>query len=124
VYSYLFHFLLSLFLFGIGIIAKLSDGRLTLPMLPWTGESLVTWVLWGGLAGILSVVLAVAGIFRLFFPLWSLTVLVLLVRGYFLQPYSFGGETEFQRVLWLSGGALLAFLGSLTVFGSRKKRRR
>jgi hypothetical protein len=93
-------------------------------MLPWTGDTLVSWVFWGGLAGLVIVVLAASGVFRLFFPLWSLLVLILLIRGYFLQPYSFGGETEFHRVLWLTGGALLAFLGSLTVFRRSKKWRR
>jgi hypothetical protein len=122
VYSYLFHFLLCLFLVGMAILSMMSPGRLRLDVLPWTGQDLTRWMLWGSIAGIFTIVLAVTGIFRYLFPLWALAVLVLMVRGYLLQPYTFEGKEPFYQALWLIGGALLAFLASLTLF-RRKKRR-
>ena len=121
-YSYLYHLALSLFLLGISAIAMMSDTNLLLPMLPWTGETLVASVFWAGIFGIASVLLAVTGFFRYLFPLWCLVVLVMMVRGYLLQGYTFSGSDEFYRVLALIAGALLAFLFSLTLFRARKRR--
>jgi hypothetical protein len=122
VYSYLFHLGLSIFLMGMAIVAMLSSNRLRLEMLPWQGDDLAQWLLWGNAAGILSIILAVTGIFRYLFPLWTMIVLVVMVRGYLLQPYSFGGRDQFYSTLWLIGGAFVAFLASLTLFGRKKRR--
>jgi hypothetical protein len=54
--------------------------------------------------------------------MWALVVLGLMVRGYLLQPYTFEGKEPFYQTLWLIGGALLAFLASLTVFRRQKRR--
>ena len=123
VYSYLYHLILCLFLLGVSIIAMMSTGRLRLEVLPWQGDDLVQWLLWGSLAGILSIILAVTGIFRYLYPLWALVVLVMLIRGYLLQPYTFAGKDPFYQTLWLIGGALIAFLASMTLFRRKKKRR-
>jgi hypothetical protein len=123
VYSYLYHFVLCLFLLGVAIIAMMSTGTLQFEVLPWKGDDLVQWLVWGSLAGILSIVLAVTGIFRYLFPIWALLVLVMLIRGYLLQPYAFAGREPFYQTLWLIGGALVAFLASLTLFRRTKKRR-
>jgi hypothetical protein len=120
--SYLYHLALVLFLLGLSTIAMLSSNVLKIPILPWTGAELTQWLFWGSLFGLLSIVLAITGIFRYLFPLWALIVLVLLVRGYLLQPIPFDGKDEFQRVLLLIAGALLAFLASLTVFTMRRRR--
>ena len=121
-YSYIYHALLALFLLGIATVALLSSNALRIPILPWTGEAATQWVLWGSIFGLLSIVLAVTGIFRYLFPLWALAVLVLLVRGYILQPLPFAGKDDFQTAMLLIAGALLAFLASLTVFNLRPKR--
>jgi hypothetical protein len=123
VYSYLFHLLLCLFLLGMTVVAMMSTAIFSLDVLPWKGDELERWLLWGSLAGLVSVILAITGTFRFFFPVWALIVVVMLIRGYLIQPYSFGGTEPFYQTLWLIGGALLAFFGSLTVFGSRKRRR-
>ena len=123
VYSYLFHLALCLFLLGMTVVAMMSTATFSLDVLPWKGDELERWLLWGTLAGLLSVILAMTGIFRFFFPVWALVVLVMMIRGYLIQPYSFGGKDPFYETLWLIGAALLAFLGSLTVFSRRKKRR-
>ena len=122
-YSYLYHFVLALFLLGLALVALLSSNTLRLPILPWQGDEATQWLLWGSIVGIVSIILAVTGIFRYLFPLWALAVLVLMVRGYLLQPVPFSGPDEFQRVLLLIGGALIAFLASLTLFTMNRRRR-
>lgn len=122
IFSYLYHLVLSLFLLGLALIAMSGSQKLTMPFLPWKGDSLETSLLIGGILGILSIALAVTGFFRFLFPLWALMALVFLVRGFFLQPYQFADQAEFTRILWITGGALLAFLFSLTLFGRKTKR--
>lgn len=121
-YSYLYHFVMALFLLGLSIIALLSSNTLKIPILPWTGEAATQWLLWGSIFGLLSVVLAVTGIFRYLFPLWALAVVVILIRGYLLQPLPFSDKDEFQTAMLLTAGALIAFLASLTLFTMRPKR--
>jgi hypothetical protein len=121
-YSYLFHFVLALFLLGISAIALTSHSSLSLGMFPWTGETLTRYLFYGSLLGLVSLLLAITGIFRYLFPVWALVVLVLMMRGFLLMPYQFSGKDEFNRVLFLIAGALLAFLGSLTLFSARKRK--
>ena len=121
--SYVFHLLLAGFLFGIASVAIMSgQHNLYLGMLPWTGKALTWWLFGLGLFGILTVILAVCRRLRLLFVLWSLVVLILIVRGYFLGAYRFDGPEEFRFALLLAGGALVAFLGSLTLFHRAKRR--
>jgi hypothetical protein len=101
----------------------LSSNTLRLSMLPWTGSDLTMWLLWGSLAGLISLVLAVTGVFRFLFPLWTLTVFGLMVWGFLLRPYTFEGRLAFYNVLLLIIGALIAFLASLTLLRVRRTRR-
>ena len=94
-----------------------------MPMLPWSGSELLSWLLWGILAGIVSIVLAITGVFRFLFPIWTLVVLILMVQGFILKPYTFEGKPDFYQVLWLIAGAVLAFLGSLTLLRAEASRR-
>jgi hypothetical protein len=121
-YSYLYHLGLALFLFGLSTVALLSSNTLKMPILPWTGAELTQWLFWGSIVGLISVGLAITGIFRYLFPLWALVVLVLLVRGYILQPIPFASTDEFQNAMLLTGGALLAFIASLTLLTIRPRR--
>jgi hypothetical protein len=123
VYSYLYHLVLCLFLIGISVVAMTSSNVLSLPMLPWKGADLTTWLFWGSLAGLLSIVLAVTGIFRFLFPIWAAAVLFYMVRGYLVLPYTFSGKTDFYSTLWMIGGAFLAFLASLTLLRAGRPRR-
>src|SRR4051794_1731553 len=123
VYSYLYHLVLCLFLLGLSIVASGSSTTVSLPMLPWSGSELKTWLLWGSLAGLVSIVLAITGMFRWLFPLWTLLVLVLMFQGFMVKPYTFEGKPAFYSTLWLIGGALLAFVASLTLFRSSRRRR-
>jgi hypothetical protein len=123
VYSYLYHLVLCLFLLGISVVAMSTSNTLKLSMLPWTGADLTSWLLWGSLAGLISLILAVTGTFRFLFPLWALTVLILMVRGYIVNSYTFAGRSEFNTVMWMLAGAVLAFLASLTLFRATRTRR-
>jgi hypothetical protein len=121
-YSYLYHLVLALFLVALASVALISSNTLKMPMLPWSGTALTQWLLWGGLAGLLSVILAFTGTFRYLFPIWALVVLAIMVRGYVLTPIPFAGETEFINAMLLLAGAFIAFLASLTLFRIGQRR--
>jgi hypothetical protein len=122
-YSYLFEVGLALLLIGLAIVAWASGpNNLALGMLPWEGAALRWIILILGVMGLASVLLAGSRL-RLIFPLWSLFVLIMMVRGFFLSSYSFASANEFQLAVWLTIGALIAFLGSLGVLRRRTVRR-
>jgi hypothetical protein len=122
-YSYLYHFVLALFLLGLALVALFSSNTLKIPILPWQGQETTQWLLWGSILGIVSIVLAVTGIFRFLFPLWAFTVFCLLVYGYILKPVPFAGPDDFRNSMLLTLGALIAFLASLTLFSMNRRRR-
>ena len=124
VFAYLFELGLSLFLIGLGIVAWATSGNnLTLGMLPWEGAALTRSILILGIVGLACVLLAGSRL-RWIFPLWCLFVLVMMIRGFFVSSYSFAGANQFQSAVWLTLGALAAFLGSLGVLRRRAKSRR
>src|SRR5947209_3252866 len=100
-FAYLFHFLLALFLLAVSGLALASGSpNLHLGMLPWTGATLTYVVFFGAIAGLLAVLLAMTGAFRIFFLLWAAVVTVLLIKGYIFSGYKFEGK-EFQTALYL-----------------------
>src|SRR4051794_19749581 len=123
-YSYLYHFVLALILLGVSGVALASNVHtLNLAMFPWKGDELIRWLFFGSIAGLITLALAVTGIFRFLFPIWTLVVLVMMVRGFLISPYTFTGKDEFYTVLALIAGAFVAFLSSLTLFRSQRRRR-
>lgn len=120
--SYLYHFLLALFLFLIAVITLLGpQHNLEMGMLPWKGAALTYWLFWLGLTGLVATALAALGIFRYLFPPWTLFVLIMMVRGYFLSSYTYGGSDHFRTVVWLVVGAIVTFLVSLTLLRRPKR---
>jgi hypothetical protein len=114
IYSYLFHAVLSLFLLGIAMVAYI-DGSSTfnIDMLPWEAPTLVRVLLLGNVIGLITLVLAITGKFRLLFPLWAAVVMYYVVKGvFFLKVYS--GVEEFQAALLFAFGAIGAFLGAMS----------
>lgn len=112
-YSYLLHFLVSLFALGVGIVAAMSENKsFTITMLPWADSALQTALLTMGVLGLVSVYLAFRGKVRILFLLWTVVAAGLLARGIFLSSYEFAGQSEFEWAL----GALLAFL--IAVYGA------
>ena len=112
IFSYLFHGLLALFMLGISAVALASGTALHLDMLPWSGSTGTYVLLGGGLFGMLALLLALKGSLRFLFFLWSLTVFVMLVKGFFLGPYHFDGTAGLKSAGLLTFGALLAILGA------------
>ena len=124
VYSYIYHFILGLFLTALGALA-LSSGthNLNLGMLPWKGEALTWWTVWLGITAIVTVILAVTGWFRWLFPLWCLFVVIMMIKGFFLTPtYVFAGAGHFKGAVWLTIGAIGAFLSSLMLYKRARTR--
>jgi len=120
--SYVYHGLLCLGLLLLALLALLTGApSLKLEMLPWTGPTLIKVLLFGSLAGLLILILALRGTLRFLFFLWSLAVVVLIVRGYFLGGYRFS-PGEPRDVLYLFGGSLIALLGSVFVMTRRPAR--
>ena len=109
--SYVFHGLLCLILFAVSSIAIAGGQTLHLDMLPWTGSTLLYALLFGSLAGLVTVLLAIKGTWRPLFFVWSLVVAVLLLKGYIFSGYRFS-PGEFGPVMCLIVGSWIALLGS------------
>jgi hypothetical protein len=117
-FSYLYHLGLCLFLLGLGIVGWMSrSASFSAPWLAWEGDH-IKLLLGAGIAGLLSLYLAVSGKFRPLFMFWTLIVVIMMFRGFFSGAYTYDGMEEFKTTLWIFGGAVLAFLASLT--GRRK----
>lgn len=124
-YSYLYHFVLSAFLFLISAVVMIGGKNdLRLPMLPWEGASLSNWVFGLSLLGLVVTVLAATGHFRYLFPFWCLFVVIMMARGFFLSSFYYsGGADEFRGAVALFIGAAGALLSSLMLFKANRSRR-
>ena len=110
--SYVFHGLLCLILLAVSIVVLAGGAQtLHLGMLPWTGSTLLYALLFGSLAGLVTVLLAIKGTWRPLFFVWSLVVAVLLLKGYIFSGYRFS-PGEFGPVMCLIVGSAIALLGS------------
>lgn len=122
VFCYLFHTVFSLALLALGVVAAQSQVKdMKLETFPWQGTEMNHWLIGLGIAGLLSVALAITGRVRLLLPLWAIFVLVMLVRGvFFSSAVTFAGREDFHNWLLLITGALIAMMGSLTLLGRRR----
>ena len=111
-FSYLFHGVLALFSIAVAALA-LGNGtaELHLGMLPWSGDTLIYVLLFGALFGLLTIALAIKGVLRILFLIWSFVVFVLLLKGYILSGYKFA-PNEFRIALYLIAGAFLSMFGA------------
>jgi hypothetical protein len=89
-----------------------SGHPLSLDFLPWKGARLNYWLCGLGLAGLISVYLAIRGSLRTTFFLWTLGVAGLLIWGFFLTPYSFTPAFPFKSAAWLAGASFFAMIGA------------
>jgi hypothetical protein len=117
VFCYWFHTILCLALIGLGVVAVRSNvSDMKIDTLPWHGTDLNRWLIGLGVAGLLSVALAITGKLRFLLALWSIYVLAILLSGvFFNSAVTFAGRGDFDNWLLLIAGAALAFVGSLTV---------
>lgn len=115
-YSYLFHLVLSLFVFGVSAVAYLSDKHnMNVTLMPWfTGITLSRVMLALGLVGVVAVFLAFTNKFRQLLPVTSIVAFGLLAWGFFInKAFVFASKTDFQWAIALTAGALGAALCSL-----------
>ena len=109
VFSFSYHGLLAAFLLAVsGLALSSGSGRLSFPMLPWTGDTLIFVLFFGSLAGLLTLFLALGEKTPVLFFLWSLVVAALLLKGYVFSWYHFShGEVRTAAVL-LTGACIAA----------------
>ena len=117
--SYVFHGLLCLILLLLSGLAMAAGAHsLQLGMLPWTGPTLLYTLFFGALLGLVIVFLAIRGTWRPLFFVWSLVVMLLLVKGYFFSGYHFS-PGEFRTAAYLIVGSVIALLGSWVRMGRK-----
>ena len=122
--SYVFHGLLCLMLLvmsGLAIIAGAET--LQLGMLPWTGPTLLYTVFFGALLGLVTVILAIKGTWRPLFFVWSLVVVVLLLKGYIFSGYRFI-PGEYHTAMYLIVGSAIGLMGGWVQMGRKAGARR
>jgi hypothetical protein len=88
-----------------------GGGDLRLKMLPWEGDTLERVLLAGAIIGLVTVILAMRGVLRILFLIWSFLVFVLLVKGYIFSGYKFQ-PNEFRTALYLIIASLIALFGA------------
>lgn len=123
-YSFAYHGLLALFLFALAFVAVASGSHtLRLELLPWSGSALTWWLLGGSLFGLASVVLAFKGKTNVLFLVWSLAVVLFMLKGYIFSSYKFT-PGEIATPLLLMAGAVLAALGAWYQFRGNPEEKR
>lgn len=111
-FSYIFHGVLALFCIAVSALALgAGTGELRLGMLPWSGDTLAYVLLFSALFGLITLALAIKGILRILFLIWSFLVFVMLVKGYIFSGYKFGPH-EFNTAIYLIAGSLIALFGA------------
>jgi hypothetical protein len=109
----LFHLLLCLSAVGLGAFAiAWGPESMRLGMLPWTGGTLAHILLFGGLFGLFSVVLAGLGKLRFLFLFWTLAVANVLINHLLFSSYRFA-PGEWRPAVYLVSAAWLAVLGAI-----------
>ena len=122
--SYVFHGLLCLILAAMsGLALAAGVQTLQLGMLPWTGSTLLYTMFFGALLGLVTVILAIKGMLRPLFFVWSLVVTILLLKGYIFSGYRFT-PGEFRTAIYLIVGSIIALLGAWVQMGRSTERAR
>ena len=122
VYSWIFQTVLCLMAIAVGVaaIATGSTG-LDIPWLPFPPGNQTTWLIGLGLVGLVFVLLAVTGKFRILLFLFAIHSLYSLVKGLFLTPaFSFSGPDQFRNAVILAAGAFFAVIGAWPVGPKRR----
>ena len=120
VFSWLFQAVLSLAAIAVATAALVTSSDLVIPWLPIHGTNQSLFLLGIGIVGLICVVLAVRGTWRILLFLFSIHTLYMLVKGMFLSSFSFSGPTEFRNGVIL---AICAFFALIGAWPSSSKRR-
>jgi hypothetical protein len=106
IYSLAFHVFLGFIMIAVGLVS-MGGGQhsLKIGFLPWTGATLSYCLLAFGVLGIILAALAFWRILPVLFAVWSLAVVVMLVRGYFLSSYNFE-LSGFSTAIWFTESTL------------------
>jgi hypothetical protein len=96
---------------------------LQLGMFPWTGSTLLYTLFFGALLGLVTVILAIKGMLRPLFFVWSLVVTLVLLKGYIFSGYRFS-PGEFRTAMYLIVGSVVALIGSWVQMGRKAGARR
>lgn len=79
------------------------------------------WLIALGVIGLLCVVLAVKGTFRILLFLFAIHSLYMLVKGLFMSGYSFAGPDEFRNAVILCVAAFFAVVGAWPTSSRRSR---
>ena len=123
-WSCAFSILLGLFLTALALLIVVTNiQNLDMSMLPWwKGGILTAWLAILGLTGILAGGLALLNRLKPLQVIYTLAAFVLIVYGFFINmAFRFSGRQGAISAACLALGALLAFLGSLTLFGKPRR---
>jgi hypothetical protein len=121
IFSLAFHVLLGFVMFAVGLVSLASGQHsLKIGFLPWSGATLTYCLLASGALAILLAALAYWRILPVLFAVWSLVVVAMLIRGFFLSPY-YLGAAGFRTAIWFTLAALVAFVGSALQARSRRQ---
>ena len=122
-YSYAFSVLCILSVLAMSIIILASKSvTVNFYLFPWEGKALLYSMVGLALAGLAVVLLTWSGKMQKLFLVWSLLVLVLIVRYYFFTPNSFtpdSGEFTFALGVVLAAAVAAAGAGLKPVAGGR-----
>jgi hypothetical protein len=118
----LFHLLFCLAAAGLGALAiGFGPQSMHLAMLPWSGATLARILLFGGLFGLFSVLLAAMGKLRFLFLFWSLAVASVLLNHFLFGSYRFA-PGEWRPALYLVLSAWVAVLGAIFLMFDKPRR--
>lgn len=114
VYSWIFEAVLCAMAIGVAAVTVFSGNeQLKLGWLPWDSNHLPGWLFGIGLFGLLCVLVAVTGRFRILLFLFALAVFILLAKGFFYGlGYSFQNEAQAKSASILTAAAFVAWLGA------------
>ncbi len=106
---------------GAGGLAALSgNASLHIGWLPFDEVTVKVWLLGLGAAGLLCVLLALAGVARWLLLLFALAASIILIKGLFFNNYTFNGIESGRDALWLATGSIVAVIGAIPIAKRRR----
>jgi hypothetical protein len=114
VYSWIFEALVCVLGIGVSIVS-LSVGAsdpVSIDWLPWSPATLPAWLISLGILGLICVLLAMFGRYRILLFLFAAAVFALVTKGFFFSTHSFESGAEGQTALYIVLASLLALIGA------------